>query len=158
MPRGFIEARKGRFIIMRAGREPAEDVVRTLKRACQDAGLIVKRTMARLTEDREARTILVSASPPNWPHSTPMVSLMTSVKISGDVAGIRLQCRGTDEDPLVSVFTAPVLRGCEAPLQEVADTLENILLDRVHVGRLLAEGRTPPFITGDWTWAIPSLD
>ena len=142
---------------MRAGREPTEDVVRTLRSACRDAGLVVKTTMARLTEDRKARTVMVSASPPSWPHDDiPMVSLMTSVTVSGDVASVRMLCHGTDADPLLSAFTAPVLRDCDVALEEVAETLKTILLDRVHVGRLLAEGQNPPFFIGPWTWAIPS--
>ena len=142
---------------MRAGREPAEDVVRTLKTACRDGGLVVKTTMARLTDDRKARMIVVSASPPNWPHDdTPMVSLLTSVTVSGDVASVRILCPGTDADPLLSAFTAPLLRDCDVALEEVAETLKTILLDRVHVGQLLAEDQNPPFFIGHWTWAIPS--
>ena len=142
---------------MRAGREPAEDVVRTLKRACRDGGLAVKTTMARLTDDRTARTVMVNASPPKWPHDDmPMVSLMTWVTVSGDVARVRILCPGTDADPLLSAFTAPLLRDCDVPLEDVAETLKTILLDRVRVGRLLAEGQTPPFFIGHWTWAIPS--
>ena len=142
---------------MRAGREPAEDVVRTLKSACRDAGLVVKTTMARLTDDRKARMVMVSASPPNWPHDDiPMVSLMTSVTVSGDVASVRILCQGTDADPLLSAFTAPLLRDCDVALEEVAETLKTILLDRVRVGRLLAEGQSPPFFIGPGTWAVPS--
>ena len=142
---------------MRAGREPAEDVVRALKTACRDGGLVVKTTMARLTDDRKARMIVVSASPPNWPHDdTPMVSLLTSVTVSGDVASVRILCPGTDADPLLSAFTAPLLRDCDVALEEVPETLKTILMDRVRVGRLLAEGQNPPFFIDPWTWAIPS--
>jgi len=86
-----------------------------------------------------------------------MVSLITSVTVGGDVASIQVFCQGTDDDPLRSVFTAPVLRDCDAALEDAAETLETVLLDRVCVGQLLADGQEPPFFIGSWMWAVPSL-
>ena len=101
--------------------------------------------------------VMVFASPPNWPYdSTSLVSLMTSVTVSGDVASVRILCHGTDADPSLSAFTAPRLHDCDVAFGEAAETLKTILLDRVRVGRLLAEGRNPPFFIGRWTWGTPS--
>ena len=54
-------------------------------------------------------------------------------------------------------FTAPVPRDSDVALEDAAETLETILLDRVRVGQLLAEGQNPPFTIGPWTWAVPAL-
>ena len=133
-------------------------MLRAFKKACEEAGLVVGKTMARLTEDRRARTVVVGGSRPGWPHKTPMVSLMTFVTVSGNVGKVRIHCQGTDEDPIESLFSKPILRDCTVPLEEARETLRTILVDRVDVQKLVAEGHEPPFIVGDWTWAIPSLD
>jgi len=119
---------------------------------------VVARTMARLTEDRTARALVVDGSPPGWPHDAAMVSLMTFVTISGDVGEVQVYCQGGDSDPVLSVFTSPILRHCKVPLEEVGETLKTVLMDRVHIRELVEQGLEPPFVVGDWTWAIPSLD
>ena len=150
-------AAERRRTITRAGKEPAEDVRRAFKRACQEAGLIVARTMARLMEDRKGRAVVVDGSPPDWPHDGPMVSLMTFVSVAGDVGRVRIYCQGNDGDPIRSFFLNPTLRDCVVPLEEAGETLKTTLLDRVQVGHLIAAGNEPPFSVGDWTWDVPSF-
>ena len=146
-----------RWTITRAGREPAEDVRRAMKRACQEAGLVVSKTMARLIDDRTARAVMVDGSPPGWPHDGPMVSLLTLVTIAGDVGRVRIYCQGTDDDPILSVFTNPMIQDCVVTLEEIGETLKTALIDRVRVRKLVAEGREPPFVVGDWTWDAASF-
>ena len=113
--------------------------------------------MARLMDDRKGRSVVVDASPPDWPHDGPMVSLMAFVSIAGDVGRVQIFCQGTDDDPIMSIFTNPMIQDCVVPLEEVGETLKTILMDRVQVRKLVAEGREPPFMVGDWTWGAASF-
>ena len=100
---------------------------------------------------------MVDGSPPDWPHDGPMVSLLTLVSIAGDVGRVRIYCQGTDDDPIMSVFTNPMIRDCVVPLEDIGETLKTVLMDRVQVRKLVAEGKEPPFTVGDWTWDAASF-
>ena len=100
---------------------------------------------------------MVDGSPPGWPHESPMVSLMTFVSVAGDVGRVRIYCQGTDKDPIRSFFSNPTLRDCLVALEEAGETLKNVLIDRVRVRKLMAEGQEPPFAVGEWVWGIPSF-
>ena len=119
---------------------------------------MVSKTMARLLEDRTARAVMVEGSPPGWPHETPMVSLVTLVSVAGDVSRVQIHCQAADEDPVCSLFTNPTLRDCRVALEEVGETLKTVLMDRVQVRKLMAEGQESPFAVGDWVWEMPSMD
>ena len=43
-------------------------------------------------------------------------------------------------------------------LEEVEETLKTVLMDRVQVRKLMADGRESPFAVGDWVWVPPLLD
>ena len=113
--------------------------------------------MARLVEDRTGRAVMVDGSPPDWPHDGPMVSLLTLVTVAGDVNRVQICCQGTDDDPILCVFTNPMIQDCVVPLEDVGETLKTVLIDRVHVRKLMAEGGKPPFTVGDWTWETASF-
>ena len=119
---------------------------------------MVSKTMARLLEDRTARAVMVEGSPPGWPHEAPVVSLMTLVSVAGDVGRVQVYCQAGDEDPVCSFFTNPTLRDCRVALEEVGETLKTVLMDRVQVRKLMAEGQESPFAVGDWVWEMPSMD
>ena len=113
--------------------------------------------MARLTEERTGRLVVVDASPPDWRHDAPMISLMTFVSVAGDVGRVRIYCQGNDGDPIRSFFMNPTVRDCVVSLEETGETLKTILIDRVQVGHLIAAGNEPPFTVGDWVWDLPSF-
>ena len=100
---------------------------------------------------------MVNGSPSGWAHESPMVSLMTFVSVAGNMGRVHIYCQSTDEDPIRSFFTNPTVRDCRVALEEVEKTLKNVLMDRVQVRKLMAEGQEPPFAVGDWVWGIPSL-
>lgn len=143
----------------RAGREPAEDVKRRLKAACQAVGLVVASARMHLNKDVGARLILVGASPESWQHEIPVMELITSVPISGDFPEtVDIRCMATEADPVMSVFSSPVMRGRRAvPIDEVEEALAKTLEEREQVIAAIKLGIDGPYPFADTTWEIPSL-
>ncbi len=79
--------------MMRAGREPAEDVKRRLVAACQEVGLEVRKAQMCLLKDRETRFVMVCACLPEWQHEIPMLSVQTWVSTSGELSPAEIHCQ-----------------------------------------------------------------
>ena len=145
----------------RAGREPAEDVKRRLKSACEAVGLAVLSAKMHLMKDVGARLILVHASPPDWVHEAPLIEILTSVPISGDfpeTVDIRCMATGTERDPVMSVFSAPVMRGRHAvPIDGLEEALAKTLAEREQVLAAIKLGISGPYQFDEVSWEIPTL-
>ena len=138
----------------RAGREPAEDVLRQIVAACQAVGLSVGKRMMHLLPDRRHRFIVVDASRKGWPHELPMLEVQTFIDLFGNVGEVKILCAATDADPFESIWIAPRLRNAEVPLDALPSALRMILRERDAVIQMISEGRKPPFPGIHWTWEV----
>ena len=143
----------------RAGREPAEDVKRRLKVACEAEGLTVLSAKLHLMKDLGARLILVDAAPRGWAHEAPLIEILTSVPVSGDFPEtVDIRCMATEGDPVMSVFSAPVMRGRHAvPIEGLEDALAKTLDEREQVLAAIKLGISGPYRFDDISWEIPTL-
>ncbi len=134
----------------RAGREPAEDVKRRLVVACQEVGLLVEDASMHLLKDHNKRFIHVGASPKEWPHETPMVSVMTAVPVRGQwPESVDIRCNASDENDL----SGPWMRGRnEVLFSELIDQLLETLDERVQVLALIQSGTPPPYVFARAVW------
>ena len=81
----------------RAGREPAEDVKRRLVAACQEVGLTVASARMHLIKEAGSRVVHVEPKVAGWSHESPTLSILASVKTSGDWPGsVDIRCVGSD--------------------------------------------------------------
>lgn len=138
----------------RAGREPTEDVKRRLGTACHEAGLRVMLSRFSLSPSRDCRCIVVAAAIKNPLHKWPTVEIVTHVKTSGDVGEVEVRCQASDEEPMRAMYTAPTLRDCTVPLDQLPETLKAVLAERQTVINLMGDGEKPPFQIR-WRWAVP---
>jgi len=144
--------------MLRAGREPAEDMKRRLVAACEEVGLEVDRAQMCLTRARDGRFIVVSASLNWWPHDAHMITLQTFVNLSGTAARVEIFCQaiGACHDPVGSFQSAPLMRGRkDVTVNQLVDDLQDTLLERAMVLRALARGEQPPFVFDDTVWDPP---
>jgi hypothetical protein len=139
--------------VNRAAREPAEDVVRRMKAACEAAGLVINMRMNQLVPERKARIIDVEASPPGWPHKLDMLGVVAWMDLAGNLGPVRIGCHASDADP--KGFWDIVGAGAEVPLEDLADTLKLILAERTTVMQRLANGKKPPFPDLRYGWDVP---
>lgn len=119
--------------MVRAGKEPAEDVMRRITAACQEAGLTVDKTQTsyQRREDGDFRLIMVSASPPGV---TPQregdlcfsaVSIEATIDVNGRwLERVSMKCNTND-----------------APLNE-----EGVLTDPWSAHHAIMHGRALPFV------------
>jgi len=140
----------------RAGREPTEDVRRRVRAACKEAGLTATSANFFLADNRRYRIVMARASLPEWPHEAPTVEIFVVVKTNGDVSRASIRCRASDGDPLMTMWTTPLITDCTVPLEDLADALVKVLEERRTVIELMAAGEDPPFVLR-WTWGVPSL-
>lgn len=144
----------------RAGKEPAEDVKRAIRRAIELAGLEVCEMRMFKLRDRKGRAIRGAASPAGWPHDLPAVGLLVVVGFDGVVGEIDIRCAATDGCPLSEMLTAPHLQQCHCRLAELTTTLKEVWVARRQVIERLEAGEVAPIFAGRWNWAIvegPSL-
>ena len=138
----------------RAGREPAEDVKRRLEAACRKVGLRVQLSHFSLSPNRDSRCVLVSAALANLPHDHAQVEVLARVKTSGEVGNVEIHCHASNGEPMRMMYTAPTLRGCAVPLDQLPETLKAVLAERQAVIDAMADGKKPPFMIR-WQWAVP---
>ena len=100
-----------------------------------------------LLKDEGVRVVLVEASAPDWQHDGPMISLMAIVKVSGDWSKrVDIRCVATNEDPVTTAFTAPLLKGRgRVPLCEVVEQLQETLEEREQVIAAVKLGVDGPY-------------
>jgi hypothetical protein len=155
---------------MRAGKEPAEDVMRRIIMACGEAGLVIhqKRTSLQRRDYGAFRVILVSASPVDLPkEEIGPIAIETIVGVDGswpERVGVRasthdrhLDTEGQLIDPFYkdNAFmgrrTMPVLQGMtweEHPgvaLSDLTGELMDVVKERELVRAALASGEQGPW-------------
>ena len=140
----------------RAGKEPAEDVKRAIRRAIKLAGLEVKDVRMFKSSGLDVRTVLGSASPAGWPHELPAVGLCAVVGFDGTVGEIEIRCAATDGDPLMEAFAAPHVQRCNCQLADLPTTLKEVWVARREVISRFQAGEAEPIFDGKWSWEVPS--
>ena len=137
--------------MLRAGREPAEDVKRRLVAACQEVGLVISNANMHLSQEHGVRLIDVGASIPGWAGETPMLSLMANVGIDGrwpEIVDVR--CTGAKGELL---GFGPWMKGRhQVPFQELIEQLRETLEEREQVVAMIQEGIAGPYVFKQTVW------
>ncbi len=140
--------------MIRAGREPAEDVIRRITAACEAAGLVVRGRHSSISHQSRLRLIQVWAARKDWSHSLPMLGLRACVGLDGSIGPVQILCAATDGDPLEQIWVAPTVRDAEIPLDALLHAIRMILEERDAIVQMMAEGKQPPFAGLHWTWQV----
>jgi hypothetical protein len=138
--------------VTRAGKEPAEDVKRRLVAVCEEIGWQVSQASMMMMPSAEARLIHVSASPPDWPPDTPVLSVMTSVPVSGawpETVDVRCCAGDREAMPMNTVWMQG--RGA-VPLPALLDELQETLTEREQVLAAIKLGIPGPYQFTDSVW------
>ena len=139
----------------RAGKEPAEDVKRAFRRAIELAGLKAHRVEMFKAEGSRGRIIMGSANPEGWPHNCPAIEMSTLVEFSGEVGRVVIRGAATDEDHLLSAFSARTVRACSCALEDLPATLKAVWAERRLIIDLVKQGKLTSAFVGRWTWEAP---
>ena len=131
--------------MLRAGREPAEDVKRRLIAASEEVGLSVVNASMHLIKDAGVRVVYVGASVAGWAHAEPTLSVMANVKVSGDWPEfVDLRCVGSDKDPVT--ITGPWMKGrSKVPFPNLIEELIETLKERKQVMASVNSGIECPY-------------
>ena len=138
----------------RAGKEPAEDVKRAIRRAIKFAGLEARDVRMFKSPGLDGRIVLGSASPAGWPYDLSAIELFAMVGFDGAVGEVQVRCTASDDDPLMGAFIAPHLQRCQCRLVDLLPTLKEVWVARRDVIARLAAGEVPPIFDGKWNWAV----
>ena len=141
-----------------AGKEPAEDAKRAIRRAIELVGLEVREVRMFKSTRLDGRIVLGAASPAGWPHDLPAITLLTVVGFDGSIGEIEIRCAATDGDPLMEVYSAPRIQQCKCRLADLPTTLKEVWVARREVIARLEAGEAEPIFDGKWTWAIGMKD
>jgi hypothetical protein len=154
---------------MRAGEEPAEDVMRRIVMACEEAGLVVhqRTTHYHRRDDGDLRFLLVSASPPGVPRQEKPPDLcFTAVEIEA-IVGVDGRCEGvginstthdrqlTREGNLIDPYckeNATMNGRAGVALSDLTAELMNLVRERTFVQAALARGERGPWEFAKSTW------
>ena len=142
----------------RAGKEPAEDVKRAIRRAIELAGLEVRDLRMFKSTAVEGRFVVGAASPAGWPHDAPAIGLLAVVGFDGSIGEIEIRCAATDGDPLMEMFRAPHIQQCNCRLADLSTTLKEVWVARREVIARLAAGEAAPIRDGKWKWTVVLID
>jgi hypothetical protein len=142
--------------LTRAGKEPAEDVKRAIRRAFEVVGLETREVRMFKSSTSEGRIVLGTASPTGWPHELPAIELLVWVGFDGSVGEVDIRCAATDGDPMMELYSAPFLQRCRCELADLPVTLKEVWVARREVIGRLTQGETPPIFDGKWTWLLAS--
>lgn len=131
----------------RAGREPTEDVKRHLVAACKEVGLAVASARMHLVKEAGVRVVYAEASPEDWQHETSMLCVLATVPVTGEWPEfVDIRCSATEEDPVMSIFTSPHMKGRgRVPLPELVEQLRETLDEREKVVAAAKLGVTGPY-------------
>ena len=135
----------------RAGREPAEDVKRAMRRAIKLAGLEVRELRMFKSPVISSRILMGNASPLDWPHEQPAISLLAAVGYDGAIGEVEIRCAATDGDPLMELYRAPRLQRCTCLLAALPTTLKEVWVARREVIARMEAGEAEPIFDGKWT-------
>ena len=135
-----------------AGKEPAEDVKRAIRRAVELAGLKAARIAMFKSTEADGRIVLGAASAADWPHELPALELWAVVGFDGTVGEVEIRCAATDGDPLMEMYNAPLLQRCNCRLADLPVTLKEVWIARREVIARLEAGESPPIFDGKWNW------
>ena len=141
----------------RAGKEPAEDVKRTFRRAIEFAGLEIQQVRMYKMPAMECRAIHGTAVPEGWAHENSAIELLAKVGFDGSISEVEIRCPATDGDPLIELFRAPRLQNCRCDLAAASTTLKAVWAARREVIRRLEAGEMPPIFDGKWIWALTEM-
>jgi hypothetical protein len=144
--------------LTRAGKEPAEDVKRAIRRAIEFAGLEAREVRMFKSLRLHCRIVLGSASPAGWPHDLPAIELIAVAGFDGAVGEVEIRCTASDGDPLMAVFAAPHLQRCRCQLADLLTTLKEVWVARREVIARLEAGEVAPIFDGKWSWAVTMPD
>jgi hypothetical protein len=142
--------------LSRAGKEPAEDVKRAVRRAIALAGLEMQTLRMFKSPGVDGRLVFGAASPAGWPYESPAIGLHVMVRFDGTVDEIQISCAATDGNPLMEVFRAPHLQGCSCRLADLAATLKEVWIARREVITQFQAGKAGPIFDGKWNWTTPN--
>jgi hypothetical protein len=144
--------------LTRAGKEPAEDVKRAIRRAVELAGLEMREVRMFKSSELDGRIVLGAASPAGWPHELPAISLLAVVGFDGSIGEIDIRCAASDGDPLMETYSAPHVQRCHCRLPDLPTTLKEVWVARREVIARLEAGEAEPIFDGKWNWAIGLKD
>ena len=99
----------------RAGKEPAEDAKRAIRRAFEVVGLETREVRMFKSSTSEGRIVLGTASPTGWPHELPAIELLVWVGFDGSVGEADIRCAATDGDPLMESVCSPASAAVSLP-------------------------------------------
>jgi len=104
----------------------------------------------RLMKDHNQRIVHVGASPQDWSHDTPMVTLMAAIPVSGQwPESVDIRCNASDANEL----SGPWMRGRdEVPFAELIDQLHETLNEREQVSALIQSNTPPPYVFARAVW------
>lgn len=142
--------------MIRAGKEPAEDVRRAFVRAIELAGLKVDRVRMFTGQSVAGRFIMGTAKPESWTHESPALGLQTFVDFTGEIGKVEIRCIATDADPLMNVFAAPTLRHCSCELESLPETIQAVWAERRLVIDWVQQGERDSRFVGRWVWEVPA--
>jgi hypothetical protein len=151
-------ANRGAAEMSRAGREPAEDVLRRICAACMDAGLEITKRMNARCPGWEYRFVGAGAALPGWRHKRAPVWVQSVVAFSGDVHELRVFCTASNGDPAREIWVATTVANAFMELDELPRALPLILREREAVMKMLAEGQREPLPGLHWTWRVPNIE
>ena len=69
---------------------------------------------------------LGSASPVGWPHDLAAIEVFVWVGFDRSVGEVDIRCAATDGDPMMELFSAPLLQRCRCGLADLPVTLKEV--------------------------------
>ena len=141
--------------MIRAGKEPAEDVKRAFVRAIALAGLQVHRVQMFQGAGVAGRFVMGSANPDGWAHECPVIGMHSFVDFTGEISAVAIRCSATDQDPLMNVFLAPTIRDCSCALENLPETLQAVWAERQVVIDWVTQVKLASRFVGRWVWEAP---
>ena len=81
--------------------------------------------------------------------------MITLVSFSGKVGRVEIRCAATDEDHLLSAFSARTVRACSCELEDLPATLKAVWAERHLIIDLEKQGKLTSAFVGRWTWEAP---
>jgi len=141
--------------MIRAGKEPSEDLQRRLAAVCTACGLNLGKKINRLMQDRKQRVVVVTGNPPGWKYELPAAF----ISANGDGKGVRIQCAASNDDPLATIWSAPTVRNAYVTLEISEDALKRVLKQRQEIiNRQADNSDVTRFDFEPFLWEAPGQD
>jgi hypothetical protein len=145
--------------MLRAGREPAEDIKRRIVSSCRAAGLEIQSACMRLYHDRSTRVIQVDAYAADGRFRSSILEITALVTTNGDWSHtVDVRAAAAEDDLAANVWKVPVLRGRETvPMADLVEQIVKTLEEREQVVAARKMGIEGPYIFERSTWIVPEL-